>query len=107
MIKFLLNPKDLRAYILRRLFVFMIVPMLNPDGVWEGNYRMDLLNRNLNRLYTNPDFATEYNSILCRPQVYGLRKLADYLASESRMYLYLDMHGHSSTKPAFVYGNAL
>lgn len=39
--------------------------------------------------------------------MYGLRKLADYLSSESRMYLYLDMHGHSSTKPAFVYGNAL
>jgi len=37
----------------------MVVPMLNPDGVWEGNYRMDVLNRNLNRLYTNPDFTTE------------------------------------------------
>lgn len=59
MIRFLLNPKDLRAYLLRRLFVFMIVPMLNPDGVYEGNYRMDLLGRNLNRLYNSPDFSTE------------------------------------------------
>jgi murein tripeptide amidase MpaA len=38
----------------------MIVPMLNPDGVFEGNYRMDMSGRNLNRLYTNPDFTTEY-----------------------------------------------
>jgi murein tripeptide amidase MpaA len=60
MIKFLLNGKDLRAYLLRKLFVFMIVPMLNPDGVFEGNYRMDMSGRNLNRLYTNPDFTTEY-----------------------------------------------
>jgi murein tripeptide amidase MpaA len=34
----------------------MIVPMVNPDGVYEGNYRMDPSNRNLNRLYLNPTF---------------------------------------------------
>lgn len=39
--------------------------------------------------------------------MYALRKLAEHLSSENRLFFYLDMHGHSSTKPAFVYGNAL
>lgn len=38
----------------------MIVPMVNPDGVYEGNYRMDPSNRNLNRLYLNPTFENQY-----------------------------------------------
>ena len=58
-LKFLLNPKDLRAYLLRKLFVFMVVPMLNPEGVFLGNYRMDSRGRNLNRLFTSPDYSTE------------------------------------------------
>jgi hypothetical protein len=35
---------DLRAHLLRKFFVFMIVPMLNPDGVYAGHYRKDTFN---------------------------------------------------------------
>ena len=42
MIKFLLDRRDQRALMLRKYFVFMIVPMLNPDGVYLGHYRMDV-----------------------------------------------------------------
>ena len=34
---------------LRKHFVFKIVPMLNPDGVIQGNYRCSLLGCDLNR----------------------------------------------------------
>ena len=51
MIRFLLSKKDLRAHILRKLFNFKIIPMLNPDGVYRGHYRMDSLGHNLNRYY--------------------------------------------------------
>ena len=50
------NRNDERAALLRKYFVFMIVPMINPDGVSNGHFRMDSFNRNLNRYYKNPDF---------------------------------------------------
>ncbi len=37
------------AYVLREKFVFKIVPMLNPDGVINGNYRCSLSGADLNR----------------------------------------------------------
>jgi murein tripeptide amidase MpaA len=55
LIKFLLDKQDMRAFLLRRYFVFVLVPMLNPDGVSRGHCRMDSLNQNLNRYYSTPD----------------------------------------------------
>ena len=39
-----LSREDKRAEKLRNLFVFKIVPMINPDGVYHGHYRMDIYN---------------------------------------------------------------
>lgn len=44
----------------------MIIPMLNPDGVFLGHYRMDGLGQNLNRYYDNPDPSKT-------PSCYGIR----------------------------------
>jgi murein tripeptide amidase MpaA len=54
LLEFLLSYNNLQSWILRRLFTFKIVPMVNPDGVYEGNYRMDPLGNNLNRFYNEP-----------------------------------------------------
>lgn len=43
------------SHILLEKFVFYIVPVINPDGVAEGNFRTDSQGKNLNRFYTNPD----------------------------------------------------
>ena len=67
LIKFLLS-KDARACILRKNFVFKVVPMINPDGVYHGHYRMDIFNQNLNRYYKNPDPNKQ-------PSCYSVKKL--------------------------------
>ena len=43
------------AKLLRKYFVFKIIPMLNPDGVIYGNYRCSLLGVDLNRKWINPN----------------------------------------------------
>ena len=53
-IKFLVETMDVRAHLLRKMFVFMIVPIINVDGVYHGHFRMDGFGRNLNRYYIDP-----------------------------------------------------
>ena len=55
----LINPstpedKDL-VHQLKEQFTFVIVPMLNVDGVICGNYRCSLSSRDLNRVWQNPN----------------------------------------------------
>jgi len=52
-IEFLISD-DPQADKLRNLFVFFIVPMLNPDGVIIGNYRCSLDGADLNRNFRYP-----------------------------------------------------
>lgn len=58
-IRFLLS--DCRAsFVLRELFVFQVIPMLNPDGVEHGNFRFDHELRNLNRYYGQASIEKTY-----------------------------------------------
>jgi len=50
----LTNEKSEQGQVLREKFVFKVVPILNPDGVYRGYFRLDTLGQNLNRYYTNP-----------------------------------------------------
>ena len=48
LIDYLLS-KNRKARILRKKYVFYIIPMLNPDGVINGNYRCSIAGCDLNR----------------------------------------------------------
>jgi murein tripeptide amidase MpaA len=65
--KFLLKGSE-QAKILLDKFVFKIVPMLNPDGVYRGYWRLDTLAQNLNRFYINPDPVAQ-------PTIHGVKKI--------------------------------
>lgn len=42
---------DPTCHILRKSFVFHVVPMLNPDGVVAGNFRTSFSGKDLNRQF--------------------------------------------------------
>lgn len=99
-IRFLLDKKDIRAHLLRKYFVFVLVPMLNPDGVARGHCRMDALNQNLNRYYSSPDPEKQ-------PSCYAVKKLCELYAKDKRLFMYLDLHAHPAFKGNFIFGNAI
>ncbi|XP_053779413.1 cytosolic carboxypeptidase 1 isoform X3 [Desmodus rotundus] len=86
------------AQSLRECYIFKIVPMLNPDGVINGNHRCSLSGEDLNRQWQspNPDL---------HPTIYHTKGLLQYLAAVKRVPLvYCDYHGHSRKKNVFMYG---
>lgn len=86
------------AQSLRESYIFKIVPMLNPDGVINGNHRCSLSGEDLNRQWQspNPDL---------HPTIYHAKGLLQYLGAVKRLPLvYCDYHGHSRKKNVFMYG---
>ena len=82
---------------LRKQFVFKVVPMLNPDGVIVGNYRTGLAGTDLNRKWKNPD--EDLN-----PTIFYMKNMMERMRDERGIVLYVDLHGHSVKKNAFIYG---
>lgn len=72
-IEFLLGSHPIAA-ILRENFVFKIIPMMNPDGVFLGNNRCNLIGQDLNRCW---NIATEFS----HPTIVAAKKLLRELDS--------------------------
>ena len=86
-----------QAKLLRKNFVFRIIPMLNPDGVRYGNFRCSLLGVDLNRRWDNP-------SKILHPTIYYAKKMIQVLNESHKIVLFCDMHGHTRKKNVFMYG---
>ncbi|NXX05785.1 CBPC4 carboxypeptidase, partial [Larus smithsonianus] len=65
------------ADLLRKCFIFKIVPMLNPDGVINGSHRCSLSGDDLNRQWLTP-------SSQLHPTIYHTKGLLYYLRSIGR-----------------------
>ncbi|XP_033727310.1 cytosolic carboxypeptidase 3-like isoform X28 [Pecten maximus] len=83
---------------LRNVFIFKVVPMLNPDGVIVGNYRCSLAARDLNRNYRHPRKESF-------PTVWHVKSMMDKVLERHNILLYCDLHGHSRKHNVFMYGN--
>jgi len=94
---FLTDPDNEEASILRKNFVFKIIPMLNPDGVINGNYRCSLAGCDLNRRWKFP-------SKILHPTIYNCKKLIKHVHQERGLVMYCDLHGHSRKPNVFMYG---
>mmetsp|Transcript_35248 Transcript_35248/g.110961 ORF Transcript_35248/g.110961 Transcript_35248/m.110961 type:complete len:1129 (-) Transcript_35248:2965-6351(-) len=92
-----LTSNDPGAADLRDAFVFKVVPMLNPDGVINGNYRTSLAGVDLNRRWDHPHPRLH-------PTIYSLKMLMADLKAEGRLALIVDLHGHSRKEAVFMYG---
>ena len=76
------------ALALRSLFVFKIIPMLNPDGVINGNYRTSMAGVDLNRRWDNP-------SSELHPTIYNTKVMIRRLKKVIDVITVCDIHGTS------------
>lgn len=83
-----LTSSDPAAARLRQYFVFKLVPMLNPDGVINGNYRSSLAGLDLNRVWDRPDKGTH-------PTIFHARKLLEWLSAAGERALAADWEERS------------
>lgn len=84
---------------LRRKYIFKIFPMVNPDGVVLGNYRLSFSGHDLNRKWKE-------TSSRLHPEIYSIKYLLKEMHQANPIRLMIDLHGHSRKKGVFFYGNA-
>ena len=85
------------AHWLRDNFIFKLIPMLNPDGVVNGNYRTSLSGDDLNRRWLHPKSTLQ-------PEVWHLKELIGSCCQKQGVEMFVDLHGHSKRKNCFMYG---
>jgi murein tripeptide amidase MpaA len=69
------------AQVLRDNFVFKIIPMQNPDGVINGNYRCSLVGQDLNRRWKG-------TSKTLHPVIFHIKRLIRAFKKEREVVLF-------------------
>jgi len=107
-IDFLLSPESEIANELRNQFVFKITPMMNPDGVINGNNRTAPTRDD----YEISDRGVNLNSVWHKidenlhPTLFKMKQMIRNFSEERNCCLYMDIHGHYSNLGHFVFGYA-
>jgi hypothetical protein len=94
-IYFLLSDSSESKY-LKQNFDFVILPMINVDGVIYGNFRCDINGNDMNRRWRNPHKIFQHALVQIR------RKL-EFLQNEQGIEFFFDLHGHSKKLNTFCY----
>ena len=96
-IDLLLDLKNPISEKLRKSFIFKIIPMLNPDGVINGNFRTSLIGKDLNRLWDDP------KENIC-PTIFYTKEMIKKTILSREVFIFCDFHGHSNKPNFFLYG---
>jgi len=87
LIRFLLS-EEKEAIVARKRFNYLIVPMMNPDGIFNGTSRYNMEMEDLNNIWLNDEKE--------QPEVTGLKKWADsWLSAGNEIDLFIDIHNHT------------
>ncbi|XP_068153107.1 cytosolic carboxypeptidase 6 [Drosophila tropicalis] len=88
------------AHVLRENFVFKIVPMVNPDGVFLGNNRCNLMGQDMNR---NWHLGSEFT----QPELHAVKNMLKELDNSDTYQIdfVIDLHANNSMHGCFIYGN--
>ncbi|KAL4712850.1 hypothetical protein ACJJTC_011920 [Scirpophaga incertulas] len=89
-----------KAKALRNNIAIQVIPMLNPDGVFLGNQRSDLLGSDLNRCWNR-------TTTFAHPALVAIKEHLNKLYSEKGIQLdfIIDVHADISHEGVFVRGN--
>lgn len=87
LIRYLLSD-DEQAASARERFNYFIVPMVNPDGIFNGTSRYNMEMEDLNNIWLNEEKA--------QPEVSGIKKWAEsWFAEGNEIDLMIDIHNHT------------
>ena len=78
-----------------------VIPMVNPDGVFMGNFKASLMGYDLNRQWNQV-------STYAHPTIAAIKTHLLQVAANKTLELdmVLDLHAHSSLLGSFIYGNS-
>ena len=96
-IDFLMGESDEAKY-LRDNFIFKIIPMINVDGVIQGNTRTSIAGCDLNRRWRNPN---EF----FHPEIYYAKDMIKDFSNKRKIKCIVDFHGHFGAFNSFFYAN--
>ena len=96
-IDFLMGDSE-EAKKLREIYLFKIVPMMNPDGVLVGNSRTSFAGCDLNRRWGKP-------SEIIHPEVYFTKNMILKLTLQRNLAFIVDCHGHFGAFNSLFYCN--
>ena len=87
MINFLLSEGE-DAVNARKKFVFKLIPMMNPDGVFNGTSRYNMEMEDLNNIWLNEEKM--------QPEVKGVQQwVQSWLMNGNRIDMFWDVHNHT------------
>lgn len=95
-IRFLISENPMVRSILDTID-FLIIPMMNPDGVANGNFRNDSFGEDLGSSWYSPSFSRH-------PTVFFARKVLERLKFRELLVGCIDIHSHFSKCGSFFYG---